>query len=423
MKTRNSVVIGLFLGDETKGATTEFLASRQKTNSVIKVSGGAQTAHNVVTSDGKHHTFAQFGSGTFLNIKTILSRFVLVNPIAMAKEAAHLEELLGFDPFNLMFVSENALLNTSLHSAANKLREVARGADRHGSCGFGVGETRYYRLHEPDAPTVADLRNLPLLREKLEAYKAFIEPEVGDLMSYSPTVNEIVGFYEAIMEDHPFNIVSDSWIEEQIRTGYNVFEASQGVLLDENLGFHPHTTWSKTTSENAFILSREAGVEVPEVVGCLRSYATRHGAGPFPSELPYEEWVEMFPELHNKKGNWTGGWRAGHLDLVLLDYAIRATGGIDTLSLSHLDYPYTKAVIKYDELTELIPANFYNVDRLKQEEFTQKLASEAFKESARYVEIKDEEHLLQLLKPIVGDNVKLIKSYGPTLEDREYSTF
>ena len=58
---------------------------------VVRFNGGAQAAHNVVTADGRHHTFAQFGSGSFTpGVRTHLSRFMLVDPLALAAEAAHL---------------------------------------------------------------------------------------------------------------------------------------------------------------------------------------------------------------------------------------------------------------------------------------------------------------------------------------------
>jgi len=117
-----------------------------------------------------------------------------------------------------------------------------------------------------------------------------------------------------------------------------VFEGSQGVLLDEWRGFHPHTTWSTVTPASAQALLASAGLERGEVWGTTRAYATRHGAGPFPTEDA--SLAGVLPEPHNAYGDYQGDWRVGHLDLTLLNYAARvcrAAGGLDRVAVSHLD--------------------------------------------------------------------------------------
>ncbi|MBK7398581.1 MAG: adenylosuccinate synthetase [Myxococcales bacterium] len=113
-----------------------------------------------------------------------------------------------------------------------------------------------------------------------------------------------------------------------------VFEGAQGVLLDEDHGFHPHTTWSRCTFANARAIADESGLDVPlERIGVLRAHGVRHGAGPFPTEDPSLPRTER----HNATGPWQGAVRVGHLDLVLLRYALAACGGADALAVSHLD--------------------------------------------------------------------------------------
>jgi adenylosuccinate synthase len=115
-----------------------------------------------------------------------------------------------------------------------------------------------------------------------------------------------------------------------------VFEGAQGVLLDEWVGFHPFTTWSTCTFENASSLLREHGSPIDAYrLGVLRAHATRHGAGPFPTscaELP-----PAVTEEHNASGPWQGHFRIGWLDAVLSRYAIAACGRVDGLALTHLD--------------------------------------------------------------------------------------
>jgi adenylosuccinate synthase len=415
--TKSDIVVGLLFGDEGKGTIVDYLASVHKTNAVVRFSGGSQTAHNVITPDGRHHTFAQFGSATFQGIRTFLTKHMLVNPFNMALEADDLEKLIGYDPFTIAYISENALLTTPLHVAANKKREIARGAARHGSCGQGIGETQSYANKTLNAPRISDLKDLDLLEVKLHAYEAFIENEIGEISSLAPSISNIIRSYKLLLEDRSFNIVTDDWILLELKKGYNIFEGSQGILLDEKVGFHPHTTWSTVTSANALKLAEDAGLQTPNVIGVTRSYMTRHGAGPFPSEFKSNDWESFYPENHNKREEFQGGWRGGYLDLELLEYAVRATGGIDTLALTHLDYAYEKVVTGYTELTEPIPSDFFNGDRQKQEVITDLLFSSSFQASAILENIQNDDHLIALIRNRVG-NVPLITSYGPTCKDK-----
>src|SRR5215831_1774195 len=144
------IVVDLGYGDAGKGGIVDWLCHRAArvaaggpVHTVVRFNGGAQAAHNVVTPDGRHHTFAQFGSGTFTpGVRTHLSRFMLVDPLALAAEAGHLASAGIPDPLGGLTVDRAALLTTPYHRAANRAREVARvAAARHGSCGMGIGET------------------------------------------------------------------------------------------------------------------------------------------------------------------------------------------------------------------------------------------------------------------------------------------
>src|SRR5712664_3469074 len=88
------IVAGMAYGDEAKGATVDFLCRDLGAGLIIRYNGGHQAAHNVVTPEGKHHTFSQFGSGSFISgVRTHLSHFMLINPIAMLEEEEHLQSL------------------------------------------------------------------------------------------------------------------------------------------------------------------------------------------------------------------------------------------------------------------------------------------------------------------------------------------
>ena len=161
----HAIVVGLGFGDECKGATVDWLCATNDIKAVVRFNGGPQAAHNVITPDGRHHTFAQFGSGTFHGVPTYLSRYMLVNPFNLVNEAEHLADLGVVDPLRMVWIDQNALLVTPYHRHANRLREDARGASRHGSTGQGVGETRAYAIERPDeSPKMGDIYDEALRR-------------------------------------------------------------------------------------------------------------------------------------------------------------------------------------------------------------------------------------------------------------------
>lgn len=330
------IVVDLGFGDAGKGATVDWLCSAEAglgVAAVVRFNGGAQAAHNVI-AEGRHHTFAQFGSGTFSGVPTLLSRHMLVEPIALAGEARQLAALGVPDPLSLLRIDGRALLTTPIHIAANRAREDARGSSRHGSCGRGIGETAWYAL-EHDAPTVSDCLHPKVLRVKLQALAAHYGPLIAPSEHRYEPIADLVDMYSEFAL--AVRIVGGEQLARFARRGRLVFEGAQGVLLDEWRGFHPHTTWSTVEPRNAHAMLAEIGT-TGDVLGVTRTYMTRHGAGPLPTEDP----ARHLPEPHNTTGRYQGEFRSGHFDPILLRYAIAVSGGIDGLAITHLDAPGTR---------------------------------------------------------------------------------
>jgi adenylosuccinate synthase len=423
--SRDDIVVGILLGDESKGSTVSFLCEQafeanRRTHFVVRFSGGPQTAHNVI-HNGIHHTFNQFGSGSLQGIPTILTRFVVINPFNLMQEGYSLIQKTGMNPFNGLLISENALLITPIHRWINQQKEIARGAAAHGSCGEGVGETRAYELgYGSAAPKMKDLLpgNIEELKSKLATLIQYAEEAIGT--AWTDEENSLEALYEDyvnLSQDGFLNIVEDWYISERLNDGYNIWEGSQGVLLDESLGFYPHTTWSSVTPANAQMLLEEAGKERGNVIGVVRTYFTRHGAGPLPSEIEdTEENRKLFPEAHNTYGRFQGGWRRGWFDLPLFEYAVRAAGGVDELMVSHADkfFPNMPVVTDYADMPH-IPSDFYDEDFDQQEKVTRYLMS---KPVPAMKEVPSLESLFGMIEEVSGVPVKYV-SYGKTSADKK----
>lgn len=350
--THTYLTLDLGFGDAGKGSFVDFLCRHDHAHTVVRYNGGAQAGHRVVTPDGREHVFSQFGSGTLAGAATHLSRFMLVEPLAMMAEAAHLRELGIANPFAALTIDENALLTTPFHRAVNRLKELARGNGRHGSCGLGIGETAVDALTHPrTVPRIGDLRHPDTLRAKLAFVQATNLEKVLPLRPSLPD-KEIVWQELAVLEDSGWvdwlleeygrfftlaPIVPASHLHQLLhRPGTVVFEGAQGVLLDEWVGFHPHTTWSNITFANAETLLQEAGYSGTVArLGLTRAYATRHGAGPFVSEDA--GLTQLLPDARNGRHAWQQGFRVGWLDLLLLRYALEVVGSVDYLAVSCLD--------------------------------------------------------------------------------------
>ena len=331
------MVIGLGFGDEGKGAIVDYLTrpeAPERYTCVVRSNGGSQTAHNVVTADGLHHTFAHFGSGTLNGAATYLSRFFLVEPFSMGLEAEHLAHIGVADPFGRLAVDRRALLTTPYHAAVNRRRENERGAARHGSCARGIGETMVYAIANPDdAPRVGDTQDIVDLRVKLERLRDHYEALYPGLKVH-PGLDEMLAGYADFAR--AASIVDEDYLPALLAHERVVFEGAQGTLLDQWRAFHPYATYSTTTFENAQTLLAEGGQQGDAWrLGVLRAYQTRHGAGPFPTEDA--QLTRELPDAHNGTGSYTGIFRIGHLDLVLARYALEVVGGADAIALTHLD--------------------------------------------------------------------------------------
>ncbi len=340
---RAVIVQGLGFGDEGKGATVDFLARELTADLVVRYCGGSQAGHNVVLPDGRRHAFSQFGAGTLASAATYLGEQMIINPAAMCREAQHLLEMTGEDPFLKLLVHPCALVSTVYHQQLNRLRELSRGAGRHGSCGHGIGETRNYWLkYGHDAVVAADLKESETLASKMELLRQRTLLEVQQFVAYVPvderwrldTFMEPAQHIARELQKMAKPLTFHRGIPDY-RTA--IFEGAQGALLDEWRGFHPHTTWGTVTLHHALAMIDESGAQEVCTLGVTRAYMTRHGAGPLPTWSP--ELDAKCVDPGNPTNAWQGTIRHGWLDLVLLRYAVEVAGGpLDGLAINCLDH-------------------------------------------------------------------------------------
>jgi len=338
--TSTHIVIDLGFGDCGKGTTVDWLTRKYESKWNIRFNGGAQAAHNVVLPNGFHHKFSQFGSGTLAGSKTYLSSFVYVDPLALFAEANHLQEYMDdVNVLKLIHINLKCPIITPFHKAVNRFKSINDGVFN--TCGIGFGEAVSLNNNFNDVLLYKDLVSINTIKRKLtelkkrylksypmlEYYKEFKEIDIDEISKY---------FNDLYLK----TITVDDQIELSILScDNNIFEGAQGILLDEYNGTYPYNTWSTCNETNAIKLLDNLKNKVTiehdvDIIGVLRSFATRHGDGPFPTESDiYDTHIN---DDHNKKNLWQGNFRTGHFDLVLLEYALRHTN-ITAFVLTHFD--------------------------------------------------------------------------------------
>lgn len=301
---RSKVVIDLGFGDGGKGRVVDYLCSKTDYPMVIRYCGGDQAGHHVVRPDGTSHVFSHFGSGTFEGAATYWSSNCPVNPISLENEF-HVLKNKGFAPE--IFLCPKSPVVTPYDINWNLSTRMGRG-----TCGAGIfatmhREKSHYHL------LVEDLFHPTVLKMKLsmisDYYKADIKNITGkiigtalDLDDFMLSCEFLVNNKSIMMEDQMPNIIK-----------YNrIFESSQGLLLDQDIGFFPHATPSSVGTKN---LGKNLDIYL-----VTRAYQTRHGDGPMSPIVPNS--IQENPYEQNKDNNLQGEFRKTLLDLDLIRYAV-----------------------------------------------------------------------------------------------------
>lgn len=319
------IVIGLLFGDEAKSATVDFLSSIYKPEYGFRFGGGSQCAHNVVVND-LHHCFSQFSAATFNGATTVLTKEVVFDPLSYEAE----REKLG-ENGSCAMVDENCLVVTPYHIAKNRITEKRL---KHGSCGRGVWATKEYAQRYPErALRVSDMWSGGFY-DKTDQIREDILAEVGefepfDIYGEILKSGNIKSFADVCYSVEIIPVWTED-IEKIVKNNSCIFEGHQGVLLDENHGYMPYVSGSgdctaKAAEDLLFSVGRDY-----EVVGTIRSYMTRHGAGPFKTERG------IGIDEHNKDNPWQGPFRHGLLDIPELRRVL-GIQRVDSLSINCLD--------------------------------------------------------------------------------------
>ncbi len=353
---RNFITVnGMALGEETKGNTVQSLVRQMDAHTVWR-SGGWQGGHFITHEDGREMGFSFYGAGTFEGAQTYLKHMV-ISPVELFRETQELEENGVPNASSLISIDQDCLSTTPYHSAMSRAREILRGGNKKGTIGVGVGEA-IRDSKDPElairAGEFADratcLRKAETIRlHKLALAQILINQHIGPI---PPEAYEELAVLEnaAISQiyadackylSYMVAITDGSHLQNLLnRNGTIVNEVSHGVLHHPRYGFVPHVTNIDPTSADVLTTVKVRGYQGHiSRIGAVRSYFTRHGAGPLVTDNP--DLKPSLPEKHNDGANeWLGEFRVGNFDTVALNYALsinRDVKMVDGLMLSFMD--------------------------------------------------------------------------------------
>jgi adenylosuccinate synthase len=335
---KNVVIIGTQWGDEGKGKIVDLLTDRA--SAVVRFQGGHNAGHTLVI-EGKKTVLHLIPSGILrVGVRCLIGNGVVLSPSALLEEISMLEAG-GVPARARLGISESCPLILPYHIALDQAREVARGKKAIGTTGRGIGPAyedkvsrrgiRLGELLDPQHFTerlreVMEYHNFSLrhyFKTQPVDYQQVLDEALAQGEQIAPMVEDIPGTLHALRAD-----------------GNSImFEGAQGALLDIDHGTYPYVTSSTTTAGGAASGSGVGPRDLDYVLGIVKAYTTRVGAGPFPTEL-FDDDGRYLGEKGHEFGATTGRQRrCGWLDIVSLrrSLKINSVTGMCVTKLDVLD--------------------------------------------------------------------------------------
>ena len=328
------VVVGTQWGDEGKGKITDFLA--EQADVIARFSGGNNAGHTIQFG-GETYKLHLAPSGIFYKDKlAVIGNGVVVDPVALLKELDGLNER-GISTDNLR-ISNRAQVILPYHLAQDEYEERRRGDNKIGTTKKGIGPA-YVDKAQRIGIRMADLLEKETferrLKENIEYKKAYFK---GMFNETCPTFDEIFDEYYAAGQRLKDYVTDTAKILDDAKVADEkvLFEGAQGVMLDIDHGTYPFVTSSNPVAGNVTVGTGVGPTSVSKVIGVCKSYTSRVGDGPFPTEL-FDEDGHHIREVGREYGTTTGRpRRVGWFDSVVLRHS-RRVSGITDLSINSID--------------------------------------------------------------------------------------
>ncbi len=332
---KNIIIVGSQWGDEGKGKIVDMLV--QDAAAVVRFQGGHNAGHTLVIN-GQKTILRLIPSGILHpHVQCLIGNGVVVSPSAL------LEEIAGLEQKNIavcprLRISEACPLVLPIHVALDAAREKARGAAAIGTTGRGIGPAYEDKIARR-AVRMGDLLFPESFASKLANildYHNFVLKNYyqADTLDYHRMLDETLAHAEVL---RPLITDIPQLLSEYRHQGVNlIFEGAQGSFLDVDHGTYPYVTSSNTTAGSAAAGSGFGPLYFDAVLGICKVYATRVGAGPFPTEL-FDDTGRHLADRGREFGSVTGRpRRCGWFDAVSMRRSVQLNS-ISSLGITKLD--------------------------------------------------------------------------------------
>ncbi|MBC8104530.1 MAG: adenylosuccinate synthase [Cytophagales bacterium] len=329
------VVVGTHWGDEAKGKFVDLIG--QDAEVVIRYGGGPNAGHTVIVGD-QTHKFHLVPSG-ILNPRAVclMADGMVIDPEILLREIDELNRR-GVSTDGLK-ISHNAHVILPYHKRLDVLEEKAKGARAIGTTGRGVGPCYVDKAARLGIRMFDLAQGITHLRERLRAVLPYKNDALTKLYGEEAMDLETLLAVLAPLAERlrPFVADTTAIAGDAVAEGKRIlFEGAQATLLDIDGGTYPYVTSSHPVSGGACIGTGVPPTAIDQVLGVVKAYTTRVGAGTFPTEL-LDEQGERIRERGHEYGTTTGrARRCGWLDGVALRYAVRVNG-LTGVCVGHLD--------------------------------------------------------------------------------------
>ncbi len=332
---KNVVVIGTQWGDEGKGKVVDLLTD--KADAVVRFQGGHNAGHTLVI-DGKQTVLHLIPSGILRDkVRCLIGNGVVLSPEAFMEELQMLEQN-GVDARSRIGISESCPVILPYHVALDHARELARGSKAIGTTGRGIGPTYEDKISRRGI-RLGEMFDVPHFKERLREVMDYHNWSLEHLFK-QPTVDYQQVLDQALAHAEQLKPLIDDvpgTLHRLRREGKNVmFEGAQGALLDIDHGTYPYVTSSNTTAGGACTGSGTGPREIDYVLGIVKAYTTRVGAGPFPTELFDDDGEHLGTKGHEFGATTGRKRRCGWLDTVALRRSLQINS-VTGLCITKLD--------------------------------------------------------------------------------------
>ena len=331
----NLVVIGAQWGDEGKGKIVDLLT--EKAGAVVRYQGGHNAGHTLVI-DGKKTVLHLIPAGILhAGVKSYIGNGVVLCLRALFTEIAALEAA-GVPVMERLHISPACALILPSHSALDQAREAARGANKIGTTGRGIGPAYEDKIARRGL-RLADLMHPETFRERLRELMDFHNFQLEHYYHAAPVSYDDVAAEWLAYADRVRPLITDVTLaayRHREAGDHIIFEGAQGAMLDIDHGTYPFVTSSSTAAGGAATGSGVGPRHLDYILGIAKVYSTRVGGGPFPTEL-LDATGKHLAEVGHEYGATTGrARRCGWIDLPALRRAIY-NSSISGLCLTKLD--------------------------------------------------------------------------------------